>query len=75
MSWVDAVIQGILLGGLYALFACGLSLIFGVMEVINIAHGDMAVAAGYLAVVLLPVTGIPAIWVFVIVVPIFMVGG
>ena len=38
MSWVNAVIQGILIGGLYALFACGLSLMFGVMKVINLAY-------------------------------------
>jgi len=42
MTWVNAVIQGILLGGLYALFACGLSLLFGVMRIINLAHGDLA---------------------------------
>ena len=46
MSWVNAIIQGILLGGLYALFACGLSLLFGVMKVINLAHGDLAILAG-----------------------------
>ena len=43
MAWVNAIIQGILTGGLYALFACGLSLLFGVMEVVNLAHGDLAV--------------------------------
>src|SRR3954464_12815497 len=42
MTWVNAVVQGVLLGGLYALFACGLSLLFGVMRIINIAHGDLA---------------------------------
>jgi branched-chain amino acid transport system permease protein len=48
---------------------------FGVMEVINLAHGDVAVAAVYLAVVLIPATHVPAIWIFVLVVPVFMVGG
>jgi branched-chain amino acid transport system permease protein len=75
MTFVNALVQGILLGGLFALFACGLSLMFGVMEVINLAHGDVAVAAVYLAVVLIPATHIPAIWVFVLVVPVFVVGG
>ena len=56
MSWVNAIIQGILLGGLYALFACGLSLLFGVMKVINLAHGDLAILAGYLAVGVVAVT-------------------
>ncbi len=50
MTWVNAIIQGILIGGLHALFACGLSLIFGVMNVINLAHGDLAVVAAYMAV-------------------------
>jgi branched-chain amino acid transport system permease protein len=48
MEWVNAVIQGILLGGLYALFATGLSLAFGVMRFVNLAHGDLAVLAAYL---------------------------
>jgi len=71
MTWVNAVVQGILLGGLYALFACGLSLLFGVMKVINLAHGDLAILAGYLAVGVIAVTHIPAVWSFVIVVPLF----
>ncbi len=48
MSWVNAVLQGIFLGGLYALFACGLSLMFGVMRIINLAHGDIAVLGAFL---------------------------
>jgi ABC-type branched-subunit amino acid transport system permease subunit len=75
MSWVNAVLQGILLGGLFALFACGLSLLFGVMEVINLSHGDLAVIAAYLAVKLVPATHLPMVWSFVIVVPIFVVVG
>ena len=42
-GWLDALIQGVLLGGLYALFAAGLSLIFGVMRLVNLAHGDFIV--------------------------------
>ena len=48
MSWVNAVVQGLLLGGLYALFACGLSLMFGVMRIINLAHGDIAIMGAFL---------------------------
>ncbi len=51
---VDTIIQGVLLGGLYALFAIGLSITYGVMRVVNIAHGDFMVLAAYLA--LWPVT-------------------
>src|SRR5215470_20410128 len=71
MIWLNAIIQGILVGGLYALFACGLSLMFGVMNVINLAHGDLAVVAAYLALGVIAVTRIPAQWSFLIVVPIF----
>jgi branched-chain amino acid transport system permease protein len=46
-SWLDALIQGVLLGGLYALFAAGLSLMFGVMRLVNLAHGDLIVLAAF----------------------------
>ncbi len=75
MAWVNAVIQGLLTGGLYALFACGLSLMFGVMKVVNLAHGDLAVVGGYLAVGIITVTHIPVLWSFVIVVPVMAVVG
>jgi len=75
MAWVNAIIQGILTGGLYALFACGLSLMFGVMKVVNLAHGDLAVIAAYVALGVITVTHIPALWSFVIVVPIMAVLG
>jgi branched-chain amino acid transport system permease protein len=52
VSWVNAVVQGILLGGLYALVAAGLSLVFGVMRIVNLAHGVLAVLATYAALVL-----------------------
>jgi branched-chain amino acid transport system permease protein len=75
VSWVNAIVQGILVGGLFALFACGLSLLFGTMKVINLAHGDLAVVAAFLAVELSPVTHIPVVWSFLIVVPIFVILG
>ena len=57
MSWVNAVVQGILVGGLYALFAAGLSLSFGVMRLVNLSHGDWAVLAAFLASTLVLATG------------------
>jgi branched-chain amino acid transport system permease protein len=75
MVWVNDIIQGILTGGLYALFACGLSLMFGVMKVVNLAHGDLAVVAGYIAVGIITVTHVPVLWSFAIVVPIMAVLG
>jgi branched-chain amino acid transport system permease protein len=61
MIWVNAVIQGVLQGGVYALIACGLSLAFGVMRVVNLAHGDLAVCGAYLAFVLSTALGVP-VW-------------
>ena len=48
MIWIDTLTQGILLGGLYGLFAAGLSLVFGIMRLVNLAHGDLIVLAAYL---------------------------
>jgi branched-chain amino acid transport system permease protein len=47
LDWVGTIIQGVLLGGLYALFAAGLSLIFGIMRLVNLAHGDLIVLAAF----------------------------
>jgi branched-chain amino acid transport system permease protein len=62
MDWVNAVIQGLLLGGQYALIACGLSLTFGVMRIVNLAHGDLAVCGAYLGLVLSSAVGVP-VWI------------
>ena len=75
MIWLNVIVSGVLLGGFYALFACGLSLMFGVMKIINLAHGDMAVVAGYTAVFLVPKFHLPEVWSFLIVVPIFALLG
>src|SRR6201986_2201776 len=75
MAWVNAIIQGLLTGGLYALFACGLSLLFGVMKVVNLAHGDLAVVAGYIGVGIIAVTHVPVLWSIPIVVVLMAVLG
>lgn len=69
MDWVNAIIQGIMLGGLYALFAAGLSLMFGVMRFVNIAHGDFIAVAAYGALVVVLITGVHPLWTLVVVVP------
>ncbi|QKD01149.1 branched-chain amino acid ABC transporter permease [Mesorhizobium loti] len=58
MAWLDTIIQGILLGGLYALFAAGLSLVFGIMRLVNLAHGDLIVLAAFLILVLVSALGL-----------------
>ena len=75
MTWVNAIVQGILLGGLYALFACGLSLMFGVMRIVNLAHGDLAVLAAFLAYSVMSATPLGAFWAVVVVVPVFAAFG
>lgn len=69
MDWVNAIVQGVLLGGLYALFASGLSLMFGVMRFVNIAHGDFIVMSAYGALVVVGMTGVHPLWALLLVVP------
>lgn len=57
-DWGDVVIQGALLGGLYGLSAAGLSLLFGVMRLVNVAHGDFIILSAFLALTLQQSTGI-----------------
>jgi branched-chain amino acid transport system permease protein len=73
--WVNAIVQGVLLGGLYALFACGLSLMFGVMRVVNLAHGDFAVLAAYLALTIITGLHVPVLWTALVVAPLFGMAG
>jgi len=58
MIWIDTIIQGILLGGLYALFAAGLSLVFGIMRLVNLAHGDFIILGAYLILTLVTLLGL-----------------
>ncbi len=60
MIWLDTVIQGVLLGGLYALFAAGLSLVFGIMRLVNLAHGDLIVFGAYIILILVSLLGLNA---------------
>jgi len=57
MIWLDTLVQGVLLGGLYALFAAGLSLVFGIMRLVNLAHGDLIVLAAYVILGICSATG------------------
>ena len=75
MDLLNTVVQGVLVGGLYALFAAGLSLIFGVMRLVNIAHGDLIVLAAYVALVVVQATGFHPFLALVGVVPLMMAFG
>jgi branched-chain amino acid transport system permease protein len=75
MNWVHIIVQGGLLGGLYALFAIGLSLSFGIMRLVNIAHGDLIVLSAYIGLMVINVTGVHPVATLIVVVPVMFVLG
>jgi len=75
MTWLNIILQGVLIGGLYAMFAAGLSLIFGVMRLVNIAHGDLIVLAAYAALMVTQAVGIDPLTSLILVVPVMALIG
>ena len=75
MTIVNAVLQGIFLGAFYAVLACGLSIMFGVMRIINLAHGDIAVLGAYVVFVIVQGTGMSPFVAFVVALPVMVVLG
>jgi branched-chain amino acid transport system permease protein len=75
MNWINILIQGGLLGGFYALFAIGLSMSFGIMRLVNIAHGDLIVLSAYMALIVTQDTGLDPFASLAIVVPVMFVLG
>jgi branched-chain amino acid transport system permease protein len=69
-SWINQLLQGVLLGGLYTLFAAGLSLSAGVMRFVNVAHGDFIVLAGFALLTLTVSFGLDPVTATVIVLPV-----
>jgi branched-chain amino acid transport system permease protein len=69
MAWINTIVQGVLVGGLYALFATGLSLAFGVMRFVNLAHGDLAILAAFVTLSLTRTTGMHPLLALLIVLP------
>jgi branched-chain amino acid transport system permease protein len=69
VNWVNTVVQGVLLGGVYALFATGLSLSFGIMRLVNLAHGQLALLAAFLTVSVVDATGWNPLVALVVTVP------
>src|SRR5262245_49960326 len=75
MQWLNVILQGVLIGGLYAMFAAGLSLIFGVMRLVNIAHGALIVLAAYIALIVTQALGVNPLTSLLLVVPVMAVIG
>jgi branched-chain amino acid transport system permease protein len=75
VSIINAIVQGVLLGGLYALFACGLSLMFGVLRIINLAHGDIAVVGAFLVWVIADEAGMSPFWALLLALPVMLAVG
>ncbi|CDX32973.1 putative Amino acid or sugar ABC transport system, permease protein [Mesorhizobium plurifarium] len=75
MEWISTLLQGLLLGGVYSLFAIGLSLVFGVMRLVNIAHGDLIVLASFTSYVVVQALGVGPLMSLVIVLPTFFLFG
>ncbi len=75
MEWLNAIVQGVLLGGLFALFATGLSLAFGVMRFVNLAHGDLAVLGAFVSVSVTSWLGLNPFVSLVVVVPLMLATG
>jgi branched-chain amino acid transport system permease protein len=73
--WVNDIIQGLLLGGLYALFAAGLALVFGVMKLVNLAHGDFSIMAAYIALILVSALNINPFYTLILVMIIMAIFG
>jgi branched-chain amino acid transport system permease protein len=69
IQWLNIILQGVLIGGLYAMFAAGLSLIFGVMRLVNIAHGDLIVLAAYVSLMVTQSLGVGPLTSLLLVVP------
>ncbi|WP_076858320.1 branched-chain amino acid ABC transporter permease [Bradyrhizobium mercantei] len=71
----NALVQGVMIGGLYSMFAVGLALIFGVMRLVNIAHGDLIVLSAYVALVATQSLGLNPLVSLVVVVPVMALVG
>lgn len=73
--FTQTVINGLLLGGIYAVAALGLSLVFGIMDIVNLAHGHMLMLGGYVAVIIFTATGItPLVGMFAAMAVLFLLG-
>ncbi len=72
---IQPVINGILLGGLYAVIALGLTTMFGIVKLVNLAHGDLMILSSYLSLIFISRLGINPFWSMLLVIPIMFVIG
>jgi branched-chain amino acid transport system permease protein len=72
---VQQIVLGILIGGLYGLAATGLSLVFGVMKVLNVAHGELIMLGGYATFWLVTLSGVDPFAGLLVTVPIALAAG
>lgn len=75
MEWFDALLQGILLGGMYAQYALGMALMFGVMRIVNISHGDLVILLSLVGISMATTWGLTPLPVLVILVPLAVLMG
>ncbi len=73
--WFDQILQGVLLGGYYALLACGLSFMFGVMRIVNLAHGSIAVLSAFVVLSIAEAFHISPFLALVVALPIMAAAG
>ncbi|MBZ4691163.1 MAG: branched-chain amino acid ABC transporter permease [Cereibacter changlensis] len=75
MQWFDALVQGVLLGGMYAQYALGMALMFGVMKIVNVSHGDLVILLSLVGISLASSFGLGPFTVMVALVPLALALG
>lgn len=75
MEWFDALVQGILLGGMYAQYVLGMALMFGVMRIVNISHGDLVILLSLLGISMATAWGLGPLPVLIVLVPLAVLMG
>ncbi|WP_417409185.1 branched-chain amino acid ABC transporter permease [Hoeflea sp.] len=75
MVWFDALVQGVLLGGMYAQYALGMALMFGVMRIVNISHGDLVILLSLIGISIAMAWGLGPLPVLIILVPLAVMMG
>jgi len=75
MEWFDALVQGILLGGMYAQYALGMALMFGVMRIVNISHGDLVILLSLIGISMASAWGLGPLPVLIVLVPLAVLMG